>query len=173
MMKLQILSAILIISILLSTGCMFTRFDEQEINVKVEGVQKYNRGYLLIPAPIYGFDNDDPEMAKIAYELEEKNNWTLEVINGTTFLNITLKYDIDISLKIEDPEPSYFRSFEFNKNAERHQLDIYLHMNTPQDLQITLYSMHSDDYHWFESRCTGFLGEGWTSITVGYSLAEA
>jgi hypothetical protein len=174
MNKVAMAAAAVIPLILLTSGCLYSRTnDEQEVTIRITGVQKYNEGYILIPALIYGFKNDDLKTAEISGKLTEKDGWSVEEIEGMDHINITLRYDIDVTKKIEDPEPAYFRSREFDTGSELHSIEVYLHMETDQDLTVELKTMHSDDFHWFSSECTGFVSEGWNSLTVFYTLEEA
>ncbi len=174
MMKVALTAFAIISFILLTSGCLYNRTgDEQEASIKVTGVQLYNEGYILIPAPIYGFKNDDIRTARISDKLADRNGWSIEEIDGIDYLNITLKYDIDVEKKIEDPEPSYFRNKDFDSTSQLHTIDVFLHMETDQDLTVEIKSLHSDDFHWFRSECTGFVSEGWNSLTIFYYLEEA
>lgn len=172
-MNLRFIPVLAIIGILITTGCLFSRVDEQKIDIKIEGLLDHNRGYVLIPALVYGFTEDDPRIARVSEDLVDDWGWTIEDVFGMPYMNISVKYDIDISKKVRDPEPSYFRDRYFDPEIDMHQIRIYLEMEIPQNMTITLYSMHSDDYHWFASEATGFIGEGWNSISVFYHLEEA
>jgi hypothetical protein len=159
--------------LVLTSGCFYSRTsDKQEASVRITGVQMYNSGYVLVPAPVYGFD-DEVRTAGISDDFLDRPAWSIEEVNGMDHFNITLNYDIDAEEERKDGEPAYFRSREFDKNAELHTIEVFLHMEEDQDLSLELKSMHSDDFHWFRSECTGFLSEGWNSLTVFYTLEEA
>lgn len=160
--------------ILLTSGCLYSRVnDRQEVSIRITGVQEYNEGYILIPAPIYGFGNGEIETADIADKLAERDRWSIEEVRGMDYLNISLRYDIDLKEDLKDPDPAYFRGLEFDTEADLHSLEVYLHMKEDQDLTLKLESLHSDDFHWFRSECTGFVSVGWNSLTVFYTLEEA
>jgi hypothetical protein len=172
--KIAVALTALVSVILLTSGCLYSRVnDRQEVSVIITGVQEYNQGYILIPAPIYGFGNEDLETADIVDKLAERDSWSVEEVRGIDYLNISLRYDIEVKEDIKDPSPAYFRGREFDTGSDLHSIEVYLHMEKDQDLTLELESLHSDDFHWFRSECTGFVSEGWNSLTVFYTLEES